>query len=136
MLKKLYCDLRARLLGTLRRWADSGRAGRAWGARAGVGAGRWVSGRAAGARGAERAGGRGQARGARRAGRQARGARRAGRRARGALLAGRRPGQAGARQQARARAGWLRAVHSVHSAHFQSVLTRFFPESPNEHCSL
>ena len=29
------------------------------------------------------------------------------------------------------------AVHSVHSAHFRSVLTRFFfPESPNEHRSL
>ena len=26
-------------------------------------------------------------------------------------------------------AGWLRAVHSVHLAHFRSVLTRYFPES-------
>ena len=38
MLKKLYCDLRARLLGTLGRWADAGRAGRAWGARGAPGA--------------------------------------------------------------------------------------------------
>ena len=27
------------------------------------------------------------------------------------------------------RAGWLWAVHSMHSAHFRSVLTRYFPES-------
>ena len=34
------------------------------------------------------------------------------------------------------RLGWPWAVHSVHSAHFRSVLTRFFPESQNEHRSL
>ena len=46
---------------------------------------------------------------------------------------------AGARQApglGAGRAGWPWAVHSVHSAHFRSVLTRFFPESLNEHCSL
>ena len=103
--KKLYCDLRARLLGMLRRWAGTGRAGRAWVSRAGVGVGSWASGRAAGARGVERAGGLAAgARGAR--GRQARGSRRG--RTRGPRLG---------------RAGWLRAVHS---AHFRSVLTRFF----------
>ena len=59
--KKLYCDLRARLLGTLGRWTGAGRAGRAWGARAGVGVGRWAA--RAQARGAlERAGARQQAR--------------------------------------------------------------------------
>ena len=48
--------------------------------------------------------------------------------------------QAGAGRTGRARPGrlgWPWAVHSVHSAHFRSVLTRFFfPESPNEHRSL
>ena len=35
------------------------------------------------------------------------------------------------------RLGWPWAVHSVHSAHFRSVLTRFFfSKSPNEHHSL
>ena len=38
--KNLYCDLRARLLGTLGRWAGAERAGCGWGARAGVGVGR------------------------------------------------------------------------------------------------
>ena len=108
--KKLYCDLRARLLGTLGRW-ERGACAQAW------------------ALGAGRAGVL-QARGARsvQAGeRQACGARR--------LASGRRAGRAGqAGAGARpGRAGWLRAVHS---AHFRSVLTRFFPESPNEHCSL
>ena len=48
--------------------------------------------------------------------------------------------QAGAGRAGHARPGrlgWPWAVHSVHSAHFRSVLTRFFfAESPNEHCSL
>ena len=88
--------------------------------------------------------------GARAAGRQAR-ARQGSRRgragrwawARGALgvgalgvgARGARPGRGlGARP---GRLGWPWAVHSVHSAHFRSVLTRFFfPESPNEHRSL
>ena len=50
----------------------------------------------------------------------------------GAGLAGRKARGLGA-----GRAGWPWAVHSVHSAHFRSVLTRFFfSKSPNEHCSL
>ena len=88
----------------------------------------------------------------RRRGVQAWGARQAGRRrwARAGHAAGARPGrwargralgtrQAGAGRAGRARPGrlgWPWAVHSVHSAHFRSVLTRFFPESPNEHRSL
>ena len=60
----------------------------------------------------------------------------AGRWERGRALGAR---QAGAGRKGRARPGrlgWPWAVHSVHSAHFRSVLTLFFPESPNEHCSL
>ena len=84
-------------------------------------AGRWARGRARG-RAAGFAGGRRADGRQRRAGRAQQGR---GRRAAWAL--GARPG----------RAGWPWAVHSVHSAHFQSVLTRFFfPESLNEHCSL
>ena len=81
--------------------------------------------------------------GARRQARQAAGlaggssarARSAGRQAAGARQvrgAGRGARHGRARQQAWAlagRAGWLGAVHSVHSAHFRSVLTRYFPES-------
>ena len=99
MLKKLYCDLRARLLGTLGRWAGVGRAGRAWGA------------------------GVLQARGERstQAGeRQARGARGAGRRGRAAWARGLALGSA------------LGALCPF-SIRFDSF---FFPESPNEHCSL
>ena len=112
--------MRARLLGTLGRWVGAGRAGRAWGARAGVGAERW-------------------ARGALSSGRAGRGERRraSGRRAG-------RAGQAGARQQARARAGRTSWAHGLaagcalgalgpFSIRFDSF---FFPESPNEHCSL
>ena len=103
MLKKLYCDLRARLLGTLGRWAGAGHSGRAWGARR---RGRWASG--------------------------------AGRRVG-------RAGQAGARgRQARARAGLAAWAHGLalgstlgalcpFSIRFDSF---FFPQSPNEHCSL
>ena len=69
MLKKLYCDLRARLLGTLGRWAGAGRARRRgrWALgeraccrRAGRGARRRASGRRSGRAG--QAGARQQAR--------------------------------------------------------------------------
>ena len=94
------------------RWAR-GRVAGGWARRAGAGSGtaralQATSARACGAGGSRRAGpaaGRAQALGARRA---------SGRRAAWAL--GTRPG----------RAGWPWAVHSVHSAHFRSVLTRFF----------
>ena len=98
---------------------------------------------AAGARGALQAGRRRGARGKRGAGAgRARGARQAGRRrwARAGHAAGARPGrwargralgtrQAGAGRAGRSRPGrlgWPCAVHSVQSAHFRSVLTRFF----------
>ena len=45
-------------------------------------------------------------------------------------------GRQGAGRARPGRLGWPWAVHLVHSAHFRSVLTRFFPESPNEHRSL
>ena len=81
-------------------WALAGRAGR-------------DAGHAGGTLGAQA--GRWAAAGARTAGSGVRGA--WGVRSRGAAWAlGARPG----------RAGWPRAVHSVHSAHFRSVLTRFF----------
>ena len=60
------------------------------------------------------------------AGRSARGAQAAAARARGAQVGARgaRPGRGlGALP---GRLGWPWAVHSVHSAHFRSVLTRFF----------
>ena len=123
-------------LGWARRWrwasVRAGRAGRAHGwacARLGVlgagAAGAGAQATAARGRGARR---RASGRHAGRAGkRQARGARQgaaAGAGARGAHglgMTGRwaRPG----------RSSWLRAVHSVHLAHFRSVLTRYFPES-------
>ena len=87
--------------------------------------------RARGAQTGARAGlgaeGRGRARGAARqgaraAGRQAR-ARQGSRPGRG-LGAGRAAWALGARP---GRLGWPWAVHSVHLAHFRSVLTRFFP---------
>ena len=96
---KSYCNTKKYML-----YCGAGRAG------AGLWAcWRWVRGRALGARqaGAGRAVGRRWARG-----RQALGAR-----------------QAGAGRAGHARPGllgWPWAVHSVHSAHFRSVLTRFF----------
>ena len=115
------------------RWGARGALGRrvagarAWRAGRGRGAlgeqaawalGRWAA--RAQARGAlERAGARTEGR-AERAGQGRLGGRRA------AWALGARPG----------RLGWPWAVHSVHSAHFRSVLTRFFSESPNEHRSL
>ena len=90
--------------------AEAAGAGALAAAARGRGARRRASGRCAGCAG-ER-----QARGAGRARQQARA-----REAHSLGVAGRwaRPG----------RAGWLRAVHSVHLAHFRSVLTRYFPES-------
>ena len=121
---KGYCPFEQ--AGGARRWA-------AWAL------GRWAA--RAQARGAlERAGARQGARaaGARtegRAGRARQQARALAERAGQDRLGGRRAAWAlGARP---GRLGWPWAVHSVHSAHFRSVLTRFFfPESPNEHCSL
>ena len=97
------------------RWALAGAQGRAGGSSARA---RSASGRRRGrARAREGSGMAGRA-GAQAAGRQARARQ-------GAAGVGARPG----------RLGWPRAVHS---AHFRSVLTHFFffPESPNEHCSL
>ena len=109
--------------------AQAGRAGR-WGAGAGqvLGAG-WARAERAGGelgvqagcwarrRGAGRAGGRRGSAAGRAGGRQWRAGRAQQRRGRSAAWAlGTRPGCA----------GWPWAVHSVHSAHFRSVLTRFF----------
>ena len=108
-------------------WALAGRTGRAAGAGVGrrgrqQGAGRWTQARVAGVRtgaGVRQAlGVRGRARGAARQGARARG-QLGGRRARG------RAAGVGARGAGRG-LGWPWAVHSVHSAHFRSVLTRFF----------
>ena len=108
MLKKLYCDLRARLLGTLGRWARGACVERA------RRRGRRASGRAAGAWGAERTGWRAAgARGAR--GRQAR-------------------AHAGLAAWARGlAAGCALGALGPFSIRFDSF---FFSESPNEHCSL
>ena len=115
-----------------------GRAGKALGAQgvrqAGLGSSRCARGGVRGARGAQRArqaGARGRARQQARA-RGACGAGLAGRQAR-SLGAGCAAWALGAQP---GRAGWPWVVYSVHSAHFRSVLTRFFPESPNKHCSL
>ena len=105
-----------RRLGARWEWHGTGAAGNG---RAGVRSRRGAcAGRAAG--GAQALGaGAGRAQGTR----QARG-----------LGAGRAAWALGARP---GRLGWPWAVHLVHSAHFRSVLTRFFfPESPNEHRSL
>ena len=124
-----------------RRWA-SVRAGRARRARQAGLSGRGaqgVLGRAGRqAHGRWRAHGRWQA-GARAGERQlgAGAGRAAGRWARGRALGARQAGAGRAGRAQPGRLGWPWAVHSVHSAHFRSVLTRFFfPESPNEHCSL
>ena len=86
------------------------------------GAGRWLG------AGWERRRGAGHAGGTLGAQTQAAGERTAGSGVRGARQA---------RGLGAGRAGWPWAVHSMHSAHFRSVLTRFFfPESLNEHCSL
>ena len=77
-----------------------------------------------GAQGGRRTGASARARGRAAAGRRRR--RAAGRWARGRALGER---QAGAGREGLARPGrlgWPWAVHSVHSAHFRSVLTRFF----------
>ena len=128
----------ARALGVLAlgRWAGRWGAGLgaglgvqgARGRRACVGrAGVALGGMGAGALGGTGAGERGAgARGARAVGRGSRRGRARSVRGRAGWAAGARPG----------RLGWPWAVHSVHSAHFRSVLTRFFPESPNEHRSL
>ena len=90
----------------------------------GTGARAGALGRAAGAGACDRALGarawHGQAR-CRRADARASGARRRAVGARGAQASGRRAGRARP-----GRLGWPWAVHSVHSAHFRSVLTRFF----------
>ena len=123
-----------------RRWGAGalGRAeqhGMARGAQAGTAGvrGRWAwrAGRRVWAREQAQAGGSSaraqRARGrARQAGRRRAGRERQSRRGRAGRAAWAFPG----------RLGWPWAMHSVHSAHFRSVLTRFFPESPNEHCSL
>ena len=94
----------------------------------GLAAERWARRRVAGARGAGPCSGRAgerQARGARRRAAGAWARAREGERQLGAGAGGRQgAGRAGHARPGRL--GWPWAVHSVHSAHFRSVLTRFF----------
>ena len=109
----LYCNRlqEAKLYRNTKLYCDSGLGvGRWLGAQGARGARRRGAGRAGGALG-EQAAGSGARQGARAAGSGVRGAR--GVRSRGA--AGALPG----------RAAWPWAVHSVHSAYFRSVLTRY-----------
>ena len=127
------------------RWAQAGAGALGWAC-----VGRWAGVRGALGRGARQGARQGTRQGTRQAGRasgrarerqeferqarRAAGARAlAGARERGRAAAGPRRGrqalgarQAGAGRARPGRLGWPWAVHSVHSAHFRSVLTRFF----------